>query len=165
MALRGRGHYYSEFSPWFARVRFVNHERLLVRAHLMVKVRVIPFSPQALCVVSSWVIQEEFYGSIVSCFVMSDLDRFDDEKATIRMIQILALQQGADSREMFIADLKKHGVGRTAFYSSLEALEGLALVESRDVVVNGKRTRETVLTDKGMRVAEVLTKLEEHLPL
>ena len=96
---------------------------------------------------------------------MSDLDRFDDGKATIRMILILALQHGADSREMFIADLKKHGVGRTAFYSSLEALEELALVESRDVVVNGKRTRETVLTDKGMRVAEILTRLPEHLPL
>ena len=96
---------------------------------------------------------------------MSDLGAFDDEKATIRMILILGLQQGADSREMFIEVLKKHGVGRTAFYSSLEALEELALVESRDVVVNGKRTRETVLTDKGMRVAEVLIKLEEHLPL
>ena len=96
---------------------------------------------------------------------MSELGRFDDAKAAIRITLILALQQGVDSRRNLFELLKGHGVGATAVYSSLRTLEELALVESRDVIVNGRRNVETMLTEKGNRVALALSELEKHLLL
>ncbi len=95
---------------------------------------------------------------------MSDLGRFDEAKAAIRITLILAWQAGGGSRQNLLETLKGHGVGATAVYSSIKTLEGLALVESRDVIIEGRRNVETVLTDKGLRVASVLSMLEEHLP-
>ena len=109
---------------------------------------------------------KHFYSIIVSCFMMSELSRFDDAKAAIRITFLLSWQGGgADSRQNLLKVLKGYGVGATAVYSSLRTLEELALVESRDVIVEGRRNVETVLTDKGYRVASVLVELEKLLPL
>ena len=96
---------------------------------------------------------------------MSELGRFDEAKATIRITLILAWQAGGGSRQNLLETLKRYGVGTTAVYSSLKTLEGLALVESRDVIVEGRRNVETKLTEKGYRVASALNELEKHLPL
>lgn len=96
---------------------------------------------------------------------MSDLGRFDDAKAAIRLTLVLAWHGRGGSRQNLLKVLKGYGVGATAVYSSLRTLEGLALVESRDVIVEGRRNVETVLTDKGNRVASALSELEKLLPV
>ena len=62
----------------------------------------------------------------------------DEEKATLRLVEILAWNQMPITRLNFISQCKKRKIGTTAFYSSLEALKKLGLVEDVKDEINGR---------------------------
>ena len=85
----------------------------------------------------------------------------DGEKAALRLLLTLAYSQVPIPRLEFIKHAKEVGVGRTAFYSSLEKLKELGLVE----VLTSRGERGTMvesrLTERGKKVARLLSEIEE----
>lgn len=76
--------------------------------------------------------------------MMSGIGSLDEEKGALRILLYLAYSQGSDDRRRMIEDLSSKDVGRTAFYSSLEALKDLNLVEEAKV----SREKKTIRGDQ-----------------
>ena len=92
---------------------------------------------------------------------MFNVGGLDGEKAALRLLLVLAYSQIPFPRLEFIKHAKEVGVGRTAFYSSLDKLKGLGLVE--DLTGRGERGTvvESRLTERGEKVARLLSEIEE----
>lgn len=87
----------------------------------------------------------------------------DVEKASLRLIVLLAWNQLPITRLDFISDCKKEKIGKTAFYSSLEPLKSLGLLEEKQDNVDGRRVITTFLTDKGYLIASKIIEIENML--
>ena len=94
---------------------------------------------------------------------MSALSRLDKESGTLRILKVLSFQKTRLSRGLQILLLKHEGVGRTAFYSSLNCLKELGLLE--DYREKHKKTKLTfsMLTSKGRAIAEKIEEIAEIL--
>ena len=83
-----------------------------------------------------------------------ELCRLDDGKATLRILYMLYIGAGLASRGELEEVLGRSGVGRTAFYSSLDILGELGLIVRERERVDGKNLVRTKLTEKGIEIAE-----------
>ncbi len=92
---------------------------------------------------------------------MSQLDGFDEARASMRMMKALNEQPqgGATVMELYRLMDDRYGVGRTAVDSSLKALVELGLV----TVSKQVRIKANILTDRGFKVARVVEELEAAL--
>jgi DNA-binding PadR family transcriptional regulator len=92
-----------------------------------------------------------------------NIRRLDEEKATLRLILILAYDMVPLTRLEFIEKAEEELVGRTAFYSSLRALKELGFIEETQDTKEGKRVIHTELTEKGIAVARLIWDIENLL--
>ncbi len=88
-----------------------------------------------------------------------ELCRLDDGKATLRILFILHNGAELASRGLLEAALDRSGVGRSAFYSSLDVLLELGLIFKVQKRVDGKNLVFTELSEKGKKIAEATTVL------
>ena len=88
-----------------------------------------------------------------------------EKKATIRIL--FALNELGECRVTDLMRLLKeeHGTGSNTFYSSLEILKNLALIEERRFhsTKGGPVRRVIKLTDRGRKVVNLLLKIDELL--
>ena len=94
---------------------------------------------------------------------MSALSRLDKERGTLRILKVLSFQKTRLSRGLQILLMEHEGVGRTAFYRSLNCLKELGLLE--DYQEKHKKTKLTFsrLTSKGRAIAEKIEEIAETL--
>lgn len=94
---------------------------------------------------------------------MSALSRLDKERGTLRILKVLSFQKTRLSRGLLILLMEHEGVGRTAFYRSLNCLKELGLLE--DYQEKHKKTKLTfsMLTSKGRAIAEKIEEIAETL--
>lgn len=83
---------------------------------------------------------------------MQALSRLDEEKGTLRLLDRLFYPGKDPNRLTLIKMLEEDGVARTAFYSSLNCLKELGLVE--DTSGDSGKGKYAKLTRKGLNVAE-----------
>ena len=93
------------------------------------------------------------------CFMNHAFNRFDDCKASLRILIELYSGAGLASRGQFEEALDTSGVGRSAFYSSLKVLSELGLIFEVRKRVNGKNLLFTELTEKGVKVVKAIDEL------
>lgn len=86
-------------------------------------------------------------------------DRLDDGKATLRILYQFNIGAHLASRGQLEAELGKMGVGRTAFYSSIDVLLELGLIVEERRRVDGKNLLFTKLTEKGEKISEAIDEL------
>ena len=94
---------------------------------------------------------------------MSALSRLDKEKGTLRILKVLFFRTALLSRGGLIMLMEHEGVGRTAFYRSLNCLKELGLLEDYQEKYNKKKLTSSRLTSKGMAIAEKIKEIEEIL--
>ena len=87
------------------------------------------------------------------------ISRLDDGKATFRILIELLNGAGLASRGQLEEVLRSNGVGRSAFYSSLNVLFELGLIFEVRKRVDGKNLLFTELTEKGDKVVNVIDEL------
>ena len=83
----------------------------------------------------------------------------DDGKATLRILFELYSGAGLASRGQLEEALAENGVGRSAFYSSLDVLCELGLIFEVRKRVEGKNLLFTELTEKGEKVVKAIDEL------
>ena len=94
---------------------------------------------------------------------MSALSRLDKEKGTLRILNVLGSENTRLSRGLQILLMKHEGVGRTAFYSSLDCLKELGLLEDYQDKHKKKKLTFSMLTSKGRDIAEKVEEIAELL--
>jgi len=92
-----------------------------------------------------------------------NIRRLDEERATLRLILLLAYNQVPLTRLEFMEEAKEEFVGRTAFYSGLRTLREFGLIEESQDTREGKRVIHTALTEKGLAVAKLVWDMEKLL--
>ena len=86
-------------------------------------------------------------------------NRLDDGKASLRILYYLYTGAELASRGQLEAALAENGVGRSAFYSSLDVLFELGLIFEVRKRVGGKNLLFTELTEKGDKVVTAIDEL------
>ncbi len=94
---------------------------------------------------------------------MSALSRLDEQKGTLRILKVLFFRTAPLSRGGLIMLMKHEGVGRTAFYRSLNCLKELGLLGEYQEKHKKKKITSSRLTSKGMAIAEKIKEIEEIL--
>ena len=86
-------------------------------------------------------------------------NRLDDCKASLRILILLDRGGYLASRGQLEAALAENGVGRSAFYSSLKALNELGLIFGVRKRFAGKNLLFTELTEKGEQIVKAIDEL------
>jgi len=94
---------------------------------------------------------------------MSKISRFDNERASMRIVLELMKEGASISRGQLIDRLQEYGIGRTSFYVTLNTLEDLGILEDETKNMDGKRFIVTKLTIRGRMIAEHLMDIERIL--
>ena len=87
----------------------------------------------------------------------------DEQRASLRLLLSLLYDCPCSPRTELRECLRRYGVGGTAFQSSLESLKRLGLVQEKRAGDVGGRELLTLLTEKGMKVAEAVNTLHDAL--
>ena len=94
---------------------------------------------------------------------MSALSRLDKEKGTLRILNRLNSPKAHISRGLLIMLMEHEGVGRTAFYRSLNCLKELGLLDDYQEKHNKTKLTYARLTSKGIAIAEKIEEIAEIL--
>ena len=94
---------------------------------------------------------------------MSALSRLDEQKGTLRILKVLFFRTAPLSRGGLIKLMKQEGVGKTAFYRSLNCLKELGLLEDYQDKHKKKNLTFSMLTSKGRAIAEKVEEIAELL--
>jgi DNA-binding MarR family transcriptional regulator len=94
---------------------------------------------------------------------MDAFARLDEEKGALRILNFLYFPLGLIQRQLLINAMKGMGVGRTAFYRSLDCLKELGLVEEVPGDADLGKGVFTKLSPRGYVVAEKLREFQQLL--
>ena len=86
-------------------------------------------------------------------------NRLDDGKATLRLLYMLYGECALASRGELEEILSRNGVGRSAFYSSLNDLRELGFIVEVRKRVRDKNLVLTELTEKGEKIVKVIDEI------
>jgi len=67
------------------------------------------------------------------------------------------------SRTTFLGFAERSGVGKSAFYSSIETLALIGLIEEKRVKIGGVSVKATKLTARGVSIAKKISELVSDL--
>jgi hypothetical protein len=94
---------------------------------------------------------------------MNAFARLDEEKGTLRILNFLNFPLGLIQRQRIIIVMKTQGLGRTAFYKSLDCLKELGLVEDVPGDADLGKGVFTKLSPRGFVVAKKLREFQQLL--
>jgi hypothetical protein len=96
--------------------------------------------------------------------MMNDLGRFDEAKASIRLIRTISYTQGSPTPRLELLNyLSQQGVGRTAAYRDINLCKNLGLIEERSYKNQGKRIISLHLTEKGIAILSPILEMAKIL--
>ena len=93
----------------------------------------------------------------------SQFNNLDHERGTLRLLLILYLSEEELTRNVLREKLQEHGVGKTAFYSSLNTCLSLNLITEKRIQQDNVSIKTTQLTEKGTNIAQTIKQLHDQL--
>jgi len=89
----------------------------------------------------------------------SHFAKLDNERGSLRLLHILGNRTPPMSRTLFLEFAERTGVGKSAFYSSIQTLAELGLIEEKRVKRGDVTVKETKLTPRGVSIAKKISEL------
>ena len=91
--------------------------------------------------------------------------KLDNERGSLRLLHILRNRIPPMSRSTFLKIAGREGVGKSAFYSSIQTLGELGLIEEKRVRLGEASVVVTDLTSTGASIAKKVSELFSDLSM